>query len=422
MDVIKRALVGLLFANAVNVTLGLSEKARFSLFMSKMKSEDGPHRFDSLEQCEAAYSKLWDECKPSIDKSHPTVSTAPAKKGELADSDTSSPGYNPPEGRTGNPSSEKGYDYKKHGEDWGKFGECAGPNQSPVDISRYVDIQGQTKYLLWFDYYLDPDLQADHEATLINDGHGLRFDVPSNKLDMGFVKIGKTQYTALEYQFHAPSEHSIDGAVFPLEMQIYNTAQDGSGIVAISIFFREGESNPFLSSLKESSGGNDGPQWFGGSGTASIAGHFTGAFDLENVIPGGDVAKEAPFYNYKGSLTQPPCTGGVDWWVLSKPITASRDEIRWVRKAIFMSESTRHGNARETQAMGDRRVFVGITGFGHAIKGAMNLQGFEKDKDEVQNPRGYNSGDLPWGGHWGPDGLGGPGPGPAAAPAPAPAA
>jgi len=399
MGVVKWALFGLTFGNAVNVALS-------SLFIRNWRSQKLKRHFDfaSLEQCEAAYDKLWDECNPDVQRTK-----------KPAESD-GSPGYEPPEGRTGRPSRDKGYDYKEHGADWSGFGECSGPNQSPVDISRHVDIQGQTKYLLWFDYYLDPDLKPDHQGMIVNDGHGLRFDVPSNNIDMGFVKIGKTEYTALEYQFHAPSEHTIDGAVFPLEMQIYNFAADNSGIVAISIFFREGESNPFLASLRESAGGKDGPVWQGSSAKGTLNGQFAGAFDLENVIPTGDVSKEAPFYNYEGSLTQPPCTAGVDWWVLSKPITASRDEIRFIRKSIFMSESTRHGNARESQPLGNRRIFVGLTGFQHAIKGHVTLPGW-KDKDEVQRPRGYSSTDLPWGNHWGPDGEDGPGPSPAGSPA-----
>jgi len=369
MGVFNRALLGLTLANAVNVTFGVSSlitSPKNSSFLTipnsvSLKSKRNLKRdfeFTSLEQCEAAYEKLWNECKPPVQK---TADTSPKSDRE----DHSPSYYDPPKGRTGEPSKDEGYDYKEHGADWGKFGECAGPNQSPVDISRHVDIQGQTKYLLWFDYYLDPDLEAHHEGTIINDGHGLRWDVPSNNIDMGFVKIGKTEYSALEYQFHGPSEHSIDGAVFPLEMQIYNTAHDGSGIVAIAIFFREGESNPFLSALRESADGHDFPVWSGGASGASVLAKFTGAFDLENVIPRGDVSREAPFYNYQGSLTQPPCTTGVDWWLLSKPITASRDEIRFIRKAIFMSESTAHGNARESQPLGGRKIFVGLTGFQH---------------------------------------------------------
>lgn len=415
MGLVKQTLIGLTFVNAVNVAFS-------SLLMRKLRSQtlkDDPllnrektsevDRFASLEQCETAYDKLWDECKATD-----VEATSDQSKADNG-------GYEPPEGRTGRPNREKGYDYKEHGSDWSKFGQCHGPNQSPVDISQHVDIQGQTKYVLWFDYYLDPDLQPDHKAMIVNDGHGLRFDVPSNDIDMGYVKIGKTEYTAMEYQFHAPSEHTINGAVFPLEMQIYNFAHDDTGIVAISIFFREGESNPFLASLRQAAGGQDGPTWGGFSGKTRIDGRFTGAFDLENVIPRGDVSKEAPFFNYKGSLTQPPCTEGVDWWLLSKPITASRDEIRFIRKSIFKSVSSPHGNARETQSLGNRKVFVGLTGFQHKIKGHVNLQGW-KDKDEVQDPRGYNSGDLPWGGHWGPDGLGAPGPAPGGAPAASPAA
>merc|ERR1719321_2497309 len=105
--------------------------------------------------------------------------------------------------------------------------------------------------------------------------------------------------------------------------------------------------------------GPRGPNWTtkDGTGVGLVKGIFPQAFDLEGVIPKGDVSREASFYNYQGSLTQPPCTGGVDWWVLSKPISASREEIRFIRKAIFMSESSRHGNARESQPLGNRKIF-----------------------------------------------------------------
>merc|ERR1719201_2458520 len=125
---------------------------------------------------------------------------------------------------------------------------------------------------------------------------------------------------------------------------------------------------------------HQGPAWssLNGKGLGLLKGAFPDAFDLEGVIPRGDVSREAPFYNYQGSLTQPPCTTGVDWWLLSKPITASCDEIRFIRKAIFMSESTAHGNAREAQPLGGRKIFVGLTGFQHKIRGNMNLKGWRE--------------------------------------------
>mmetsp|Transcript_58721 Transcript_58721/g.128979 ORF Transcript_58721/g.128979 Transcript_58721/m.128979 type:complete len:447 (-) Transcript_58721:6-1346(-) len=368
--------------------------------------------FGSLSECEAAYLHL---AGKGLD-AEPMYETSVGRVGGLVeDEDGGSIRtsqalrahvplagrtlYKPPETRTGVASDITGWDYREHGDDWDRYGECGGPNQSPIDLAKYIDVQGQTKYLLWFDYYLDPELRPSKRAQLVNDGHALRYDVGPNGVDLGFVKVGQREYAATEYSFHAPSEHSLDGAVFPLELQVYNQARVGKGIVAFALFFREGPSNPFLAALKASMRGTA-PRWTvaGGRGVGSINGTFPAAFNLEALIPKGDVAGEKTFYNYQGSLTQPPCTGGVDWWVLSVPITASRDEIRFIRRAIFTTPSMRHGNARAAMPLGNRSLFVGLTGFQHSVKGRGQPE--RSKSDESEKPRGYSSGDAPWGEHW----------------------
>eukprot|EP00932_Pfiesteria_piscicida_P016786 SRR837773.3694.p2 GENE.SRR837773.3694~~SRR837773.3694.p2 ORF type:complete len:351 (+),score=124.39 SRR837773.3694:43-1053(+) len=300
---------------------------------------------------------------------------------------------------TGVPSSTRGWDYRRHGDDWLALGNCGGPDQSPIDLRRHVDVKGLTKFVLWFDYYLDPNLNSSHTAYVENDGHGLRYVAQAGGVDLGYVKVGAEEYTAAEYILHSPSEHTIEGAVFPAELQIYNRAKSG-GIVAISIFFREGASSLFLADMVKSMGG-EGPRWHvkaGGAVRGTLRGSLPGAFDLEKLIPKGDAAKERAFFNYKGSLTQPPCTGGVDWWVLSSPVTASREELRFVKRAIFGSRSTRHGNARATMPLGQRQVTAGLVGFQHAVKDR-SFPGWAT-MDEAVEPRGYSGGDMPWGPHW----------------------
>lgn len=361
--------------------------------------------FQSHELCEASYQKLAQQCD-HIDSSMQRDGNAYSNglvddmrggsviRTKKGDSKYGRSFYKSPASE----GSDKGWDYRTMGDDWGDMGECGGPNQSPIDLVRYVDVQGQTKYLLWFDYYKDPSVNSSTVGQLVNDGHGVSFRNEDLGVDMGFVKIGKEEYTASEYIFHAPSEHSMDGAVFPLELQIYNKGTDGKGTVAVAILFREGASNPFLAALMAATAGQA-PAWTvsAGKGAVNFSGNHTAAFDLENLIPKGDAAKERPFYNYQGSLTQPPCTTGVDWWVLSEPITATRNEIRFVRRGIFGSPSMRHGNARSAMPIGDRGIFVGLTGFQHAVR--ENGPPAWKHLDEVKAPRGYSSGDVPWGFH-----------------------
>lgn len=370
-------------------------------------SGSGRPSFQTLKSCEASYDRLLEQCFPHDGGLHTDSRGSARGEGLLDDEDGGSvvrhrseksqygrDHYEAPASEAG----PDGWDYRSMGDDWSSLGECGGTDQSPIDLARYVDVQGQTKYLLWFDYYKDPELNASVVGHLVNDGHGVYFKNDASGVDLGFVKIGEEEYVASEYVFHAPSEHSMDGAVFPLELQIYNQGKDHKGFVAVAILFREGASNPFLAALMAGTRGL-GPRWtpWSGKTTSEFAGNYTEAFDLENLIPKGNPEKEHPFYNYQGSLTQPPCTTGVDWWVLSVPITASRDEIRFVRRAIFSSPSMRHGNARSTMPIGARSIFVGLTGFQHAVKehGPQAWQHL----DEVKEPRGYNSGDVPWGPH-----------------------
>merc|ERR1719258_592968 len=76
-------------------------------------------------------------------------------------------------------------------------------------------------------------------------------------------------------------------------------------------------------------------------------------FDLEAILPSGKhihPGKDLTFYNYPGSLTQPPCTEGVDWWVTAEPVEATKEEIGALRKAIMSAEPTKKGNNRNAQA------------------------------------------------------------------------
>merc|ERR1719443_2355480 len=91
--------------------------------------------------------------------------------------------YKPPMSGTGKPSDEEGWDYAKGGKDWAEqFEKCGGDNQSPIDITKFVDIGGQTKSVLWFDYYSDPALSDKMHFALTNSGHGVFF--ASEQIDL----------------------------------------------------------------------------------------------------------------------------------------------------------------------------------------------------------------------------------------------
>jgi carbonic anhydrase len=305
------------------------------------------------------------------------------------------PLYRPPMSDTGKPDAAHGYDYRKHGEDWTQFATCqALSGQSPVDFPKAIDIHGQTKSLLWFDYFLDDKVSAASEMPLINAGHGLYANLDTLPIEYGFVKLLKTEYKVHDVVFHTPSEHTIEGKHYPLEIQIYHKARnDPHNYLGVSIMFTEGESNPYLAAMKQAAPTM--PVWTaeGSAGKVVVSGEFSAAFDLENVLPtekihpGGDLT----FYNYEGSVTHPPCSTGVDWWVLANPMTATKDELSHVSSAITHSESTKDGNNRKVQSMGDRKITIGHTGFQHHGTGHR-----KPGKQFPRQERGYSTQDHPW--------------------------
>ena len=195
-------------------------------FLRQLVTADG--RFETLEECEKAYDELLGKTgkvttEPEADTTTTTTTEAAAEEEETEEEKAAKPvkkkevavakkeeakvTYKPPMSGTGKPSDEEGWDYGKNGRDWAETAvgaKCGGDNQSPIDITKFVDIGGQTKSVVWFDYYADPALSATTPAQIGNSGHGPFFTDPN--IDLGYVKIGDEESEAFEYLFHAPSE------------------------------------------------------------------------------------------------------------------------------------------------------------------------------------------------------------------------
>lgn len=60
------------------------------------------------------------------------------------------------------------------------------------------------------------------------------------------------------------------------------------------------------------------------------------------------------FYHYRGSLTTPPCTEGVDWFVYREPLPLKRSEYNALKSAINSGNT----NARSIQQLKNRKVYL----------------------------------------------------------------
>ena len=112
-------------------------------------------------------------------------------------------------------------------------------------------------------------------------------------------------YQLESIRFHYPSEHMIGEKFWMVEMRYYYRAKTGERL-AIATFGDMGEDNPALSAVFDQ---------------VSEKNNADFSFDLKDLMPNTDA-----YYAYRGSMTYPPCTEGVEWRVLKQPFILSRDQ------------------------------------------------------------------------------------------------
>lgn len=192
------------------------------------------------------------------------------------------------------------WDYTLHGPScWGGFAqECQkGHLQSPIDI------KSKTHKSLKGSLVLKMNEDVHSTAEVVDNGHAIQVNVK----DGGKLHLDGRDYTLVQFHFHGHSEHTIDGKQFALEGHLVHKSADGH-LAVVAVMFNEGDNNPVLDNV------------LGGIGRSI-------RIDPQDLLP--DDKKH--YYHYIGSLTTPPCTQGVQWYILKKPANASKDQIKTIR-------------------------------------------------------------------------------------------
>jgi carbonic anhydrase len=208
-------------------------------------------------------------------------------------------------------------------EHWGELGPenkpcAAGLQQSPVDLSGAVTAKVSAPVPHWI---------PARGATIVNNGHTLQVNVAEG----GSVTLNGKDYALKQFHFHHPSEHTVDGKAFPLEVHFVHAAKDGD-LAVVAVMFEEGQANPNLD-----------PLWAVApihEGEAAISAQID---TLAFMPPAIGV------FRYEGSLTTPPCSETVHWTVMTTPVTASPSQI-----AAFASLFP--WNARPVQPLNRRYI------------------------------------------------------------------
>lgn len=208
-------------------------------------------------------------------------------------------------------------------ENWSEIAPLCeyGEQQSPIDLRHFTPAKLEP---LRFDY----DLRAER---VVNNGHCIQVHFEAGAA----LHVGERRYVLDHLHFHVPSEHRIEGRGYEMEAHFVN--QDDAGNVAvIALLYSDGELDPAFAKL-----GSRLP------GSANESAQPAKPLLASEFLPASH-----DYYYYVGSLTTPPATEGVAWYVLKSIQSVALEESRLLIRADDGP------NARPLQNRNERKVFT----------------------------------------------------------------
>jgi carbonic anhydrase len=207
---------------------------------------------------------------------------------------------------------------------WGElkadFAQCSsGHRQSPVDIheTEKVDLPA-----IQFDYKPSP-------LRIIDNGHTVMVTYGPGS----FIRVGASRYQLKQFHFHRPSEEKIQGKTYDMVAHLVHADQAGH-LAVVAVLLQSGTESPLVRELwrdipkqKEKEERLDKVQ-----------------INAADLLPA-----ERGYYTFEGSLTTPPCSENVTWFVLKQPFHVSAGEIAEFSKLYPL-------DARPTQPLYDRVI------------------------------------------------------------------
>jgi len=214
----------------------------------------------------------------------------------------------------------------EHPEQWGMldpaYSPCSlGRTQSPIDVknARFAALPA-----LKIDYHSGP-------LNIIDNGHTIQVNyAPGSTL-----AIGDRTYSLKQFHFHHPAEEHINGSSFPLVVHLVHADIEGH-LAVIAVLFEIGTANALIDTLwnnipAEKEKAQDVP-------SVSV--------QVQDLLP-----SERGYFTFAGSLTTPPCTEGVTWYVLQSHATISQEQVNAFAK-IYPK------NARPIQPTNGREILL----------------------------------------------------------------
>lgn len=197
------------------------------------------------------------------------------------------------------------YEGKTGPVNWGRldpsYRTCSeGRAQSPIDI-RHARLNKALQPIEF--HYIAGGV------TLENNGHTVFVRVHPGS----YIVFDGVRYDLIGYDFHHPSEESVNGHLTDMDVELHHKSTDGKiAIIEVRLIEDIDSPNPTMALLWESL-----------PASAGESRNVTAMVSAMGLLPG-----DRSYWTYMGSLTTPPCTEGVRWLVMQSPVTISRQQYR----------------------------------------------------------------------------------------------
>ena len=162
---------------------------------------------------------------------------------------------------------------------WGgldsSFAVCdSGVQQSPIDLTDAISAGGGGLEIQW----------QPAAGEVVDNGHTIQVNIDAGSS----ITLQGRQFSLLQFHFHLPSEHTVDGEEYPLEVHFVHQAEEGD-LAVIGVFMDVGGVHSAVQSISDAIPGVD-------QAPTPLVDLDPNAF-----LPGG-----RSYFRYAGSLTTPP--------------------------------------------------------------------------------------------------------------------
>ena len=210
-----------------------------------------------------------------------------------------------------------------------------GKTQSPININLDNAVKVE----------LDP-LEFDYrpsQLAITDNGHTIvvKYGEGSN------IFIEGRQYRLVQFHFHKPSEEAINGERMDMVVHLVHQHYDGSlAVVAVLL------TTKMPAAARKYWWGSEDPK---GNPLIQTLWNNIPIIKEQTDTPGNAInanqllPQDRGYFTYMGSLTTPPCSENVRWFVLKTPVLVSEEQVKNFGRIYPM-------NARPLQPKGDRVI------------------------------------------------------------------